>query len=309
LTQRLYLDLENSDHSPRKNLLIIVKYAIRRLLRIYVPFVLCAFVITAINNKFKLFYRYNTFWETITFKNEEKNHLWTIGPEIKYYTIVPMFVYIFYKLRKMSNLLLFILILACLLIDYNNFMPNLFRRNSVFIKSSVFSLFYLRLEKSEIFQRIISFKVLRNLMGFLTIFVTFFMIRKYSRFFDKKMTWESGTVSAEYYSLLLFIVSLIGAPNNITNILESDFLTKLGKYSFGIYLWHIICIDIVNYYNKLIFGSVNKLCDTEKFLVLFCCSYFSGFLFFHLIENPCVKLATHLCQKLSSLKFFNFNNL
>jgi len=189
--------------------------------------------------------------------------LWTIGPEIKFYAIVPVFVYFYYRMRKYSDQVLFFFILVSIWIDYYNIIPELFRRNSIFFKASLFSLFYLKLQKIMIFQKLQSLEVFRKLMGFFIILVFFVMARKFSRFFDKKMTWELGTLSAEYYSLLLFVIVLVSAPNDITRFMETDFLKKLGQYSFGI----------------------------------------------HLIENPCVKLAAFLCNKLSGLNFFQKLNL
>lgn len=95
-------------------------------------------------------------------------------------------------------------------------------------------------------------------------------------------------LASEYISILLLAILLIGAANNTTKMLETEFFQNLGQSSFGIYLWHIICIDIVKYlvYFLANIGFVNKISHTEKLVILFGLSYVSGFLFFHLIENP-----------------------
>ncbi len=143
-------------------------------------------------------------------------------------------------------------------------------------------------------------------MGFLIVLVFFVMTRKFSRYYDSNMRFSMHVLASEYISILLLAILLIGAPNDTTKILETKFFQNLGQYSFGIYLWHIICIDIVKYliYFLAYIGFVNKLSHTEKLVILFGLSYLSGCLFFHLIENPCVKLAAFLCNKLSGLSFF-----
>lgn len=306
LSYRLYLDFQSSNHKFKEHLLIILKYFVRRLCRIYLPFVTCAAIIIKISHHFKLFYRYNTFWDTILMRRHEKNHLWTIAPEIQYYCFVPMIIYFFYRFRKYSTSLLFFLSILIVYIDF--FEPSVFwRRNSIFLKATVFAIFYSQLEQKAIFQKIRNSKKIRILMGFSISILFYLIIRKFSRFFQIHMTWEKGSLSAEYHTLLLFILVLIGAPNFITEFLENKILQNLGKYSFGIYLWHVMCIDIVNYESKMFLENkqsryyLGRLSNTEKFMMLFLHSYICGWLFFNLIESPLMRIANFLCEKISNI--------
>lgn len=304
LSYRLYADLDKSNHTSNQNLLVIVKYLIKRFFRIYVPFVLCVLIYLKCQELFKLFYKYDTFWNFITLNDTGKNHLWTIAPEIQYYFIVPIYIYFVYRLRRFFYLVLFISTIYIVYEDVYSFQFSRFRK-SLFFKASILALFMYKIDQSDWFIKLKSFKLAREIIGFSSICLFYIMMRKYARIYAKTMTWETGTLSSEFFCLVLFFLVLIGAPNFFSNFLNNSFLRKLGKYSFGIYLFHPLCIDLVrfelNNYLKQRTSAffLGTVLGTEVFLLIFIHSYICGMIFFHLIENPCINFGFKVCAKVS----------
>ena len=111
------------------------------------------------------------------------------------------------------------------------------RRNSIFFKASLLALVYERIENKNLFIKIKNNLYFQRIIGALIVLISYIMIRKFSNFYNPySTTWallaggkHKGVLQYEYYSLFLFIIILIGAPNPITNFLESKALTELGK--------------------------------------------------------------------------------
>jgi len=102
-------------------------------------------------------------------------------------------------------------------------------------------------DRCELFTRLKYHPVFRSLIGFSALCLFYTMFRKFSMILNPKMTRERGCVASENYSLCLFTLVCIGAPNFLTDSLNGSVWKKLGKYSFGIYLFHPLCIDLVRY--------------------------------------------------------------
>ncbi len=307
LSYRLYADLDKSDHSLKQNFLVLISYFIKRFFRIYVPFVVSVLIYLKCQDMFHLFYKYDTFWSFITLSDHGKNHMWTIAPEIQYYFFVPFYICFVYRLRRFFYL---ILLLSTVYVVYEEAFAFQFSRyrKGIFFKASILALIMYKLDRSKVFIRLKSLRVFRGIAGFLSILMFYWMVRKFARVYDKKMTWAKGAMSAEYYSMGLFIPVLVGAPNFLTDFLNTSLLRKLGKYSFGIYLFHPLCIDFVSYqstllrykgpfivYHRTLFGS--SVSATETLCLVFLYAYLCGYLFFHLIERPSIKLGFIIHKK------------
>ena len=311
LSYRLYLELEKSDQNIRQHLLIILKYLIKRIFRVYLPFVLVAAFFVAYSQHFNSIYRYNSFWKLVSLNYSEKNHLWTIAPEIRYYFIIPILIYFIYTFRVYYKNLIISMTFMIILIDYFNILPNFFRKKSIFFKASLIALIYLKIERTELYKKIQSHKFFRISIGYGIIVLLYCIIRRFSKYFQPKVTWEGDTLIAEYYNLALFVMVLIGSSNFVTDFLELEFLQNLGKFSFGIYLLHPFFINIIRYWflksffkNPLSFFYIHKCTQTELLIIFFIQVYLSGISFYHLIENPLMKIALKICRKLSNLSFF-----
>ncbi len=115
-------------------------------------------------------------------------------------------------------------------------------------------------------------------------------------------------ILGDYYanSLLLAVhlfLMLIGAPNEFTEWLsESDVMRSLGKYSFGVYLFHI---DVLNTFDVVVPGF-KRLLFEEKMLIIFVVSCVVAYVFFHAVERPMIKLATGINQHIGKFRTLSF---
>lgn len=94
------------------------------------------------------------------------------------------------------------------------------------------------------------------------------------------------------WSILILIMNL-GDPNCLTSWLSTNaFLTSAGKYSLGIYLWHVPVI--YGYYSIL---GHHENFSTETIIAKCLSSYLTGYLFYCLVEEPLIRLASSLCSR------------
>jgi peptidoglycan/LPS O-acetylase OafA/YrhL len=107
-----------------------------------------------------------------------------------------------------------------------------------------------------------------------------------------------------FWSYFLFILLNISDQNFfiIKCFTESIVFKSCGKYSFGIYLFHPMCIKLLEF-------SVKTKTVFEKLVLIMLLSYLVGFLFFYLIENPLINVANLLCKKISLNRKGNSNNV
>lgn len=99
-----------------------------------------------------------------------------------------------------------------------------------------------------------------------------------------------------WWTCVLFIM-LIGSPNFFNNLFELKILRSIGKFSFGIYLYHPMCIDLIKEIVLIKFSY-------EYYFYATGLSYCVGFVFFYCIENIMINQANYLCKLLSSIDYF-----
>jgi peptidoglycan/LPS O-acetylase OafA/YrhL len=307
LSYRLYEEFNGSDHSWKQNLLSIVSYFTKRFFRIYIPFVVTVLIYVKCQETVKFHYKYNTFWNLLTFNEfgPIQNHLWTIAPEVQYYMFVPFFTYSVYKLPRFFYLILFASSIGVVYDDMYFFQYSRFRK-SLFFKASILALLMHKVDRFELFTRLKSHPVFRSLIGLSALGLFYIMIRKFAKVYNPKMNRVIGCVASENYSICLFTLVCIGAPNFLTESLNGSVWKKLGKYSFGIYLFHPLCIDLVRYQlaitskkqvKKLTY--VGTILDIEVFGLVFFYSYICGFVFHYLIERNCIEIGSRICKNIS----------
>lgn len=101
------------------------------------------------------------------------------------------------------------------------------------------------------------------------------------------------------------ITMIIGAPNFFTELFNYKILKYVGRFSFGIYLLHPMCIV----YARELCERLRCKAIFECIMYAFILSYLTGFLFLYLIENLLMKLSKFCCNQLAKLKYFNNDNL
>jgi len=281
LTHNLINQVSKSANTFRSVQLIILKYFIRRFFRIYLPFFFVCTLIKGVSLRFIGMYASNTnsWLSMISLQSTGFTHLWTIAPEIKYYFFIPLFVLITVKVFNKYRLAWLILtILSCFCIEYFNLFMQITKdfelpeghvfttRFTVFFLGSILALIYDDIYKKE--KLILFLNRFKFIIGILS-----------SLMYIKILKYGSGSYNHHL--------------NEYECFFKAGFHLFAGKFSFGIYLFHPMCLIEVNRYFSGYF-----VYKSEKLVFAFIVSFLTGALFFYLIEQPLIKLAKKLCLKL-----------
>jgi peptidoglycan/LPS O-acetylase OafA/YrhL len=313
LTFRLLIEFEKALSSSSslwfssfKVVLITVQYGIRRLFRVYLPFLIF----------YKFFMPHNQFRSAVSVLTyRDTSHLWTIPVEIKFYFFIPLI-----SLASAITArfwVLFISILATFIFVVEFYNPfNLtyvsYHRNwrlaeylTLFLKGSLTAIVYYHVKKNEHLMRTITNVKLQKLLYFVTWLAIIFMLRNGPSGWQNTLPLPNPHfIYAEYAAFVVLLLMVFGEPNYITNLFNDNYaLRSFGKYSFGIYLLHQELIKLYRAKFAIHTGPI-----LGPFLSLLILSYISGFLWFYCIENPLVKLANYMCLKLAILLSFDLNN-
>jgi len=320
LTHRLL-----ADSTKYSIILNLAMYFIRRLLRVYLVYVIfCSLIkfgpkfLGGIYNNHPDYY--SSWFELITLTSIGRNHLWTIPPEIFFYFILPIILVYSLLSRKLKLLLL----IQLLTIIHLNLFVNIFKllldsknfHNSihysfmlslpVFIQGSTLSLLFQYFDEnlSQALDTFLNWhKLLRILYKPLLNILTLILISLafessvYNQLHRTDKSDFNYLIKPAYLWTVVLFVMLISKENE--NIFK-DFLEKnqilksFGKYSFGIYLWHPMCIYCESNYNNIVRNHMNR------YIYIAFISYTAGFFFFHIVEKNLISLANHLCNLLKS---------
>ena len=314
LTYRLICQLESITFNLTKKslnsiMIIILKYFIRRLFRIYFPFIIACSIFYSVPSNYNwniITFRYSsTSWSgLIKLQSAGLTHFWTIAPECKYYIFIPLFcliaVYINFKASIFANSVL-IGFIYHYQVNQNNLdfileKAYLFSvRFSTFYLGSLIAVFYRCIQRNRaINDYIIQNKYFQYIVCVLSFVLYLFGARKCSSMYSPQLQLQDFFRASLYWSFV-FSIMLLGKKDNIfIEIFRNKFLCLVGKYSFGIYLFHPLCHEFIlvhlKYYPPVI-------AQFEFLFYSFVFSFSAGFLFFHLIENRFIKLANIICNR------------
>ena len=244
--------------------------------------------------------------------------LWTVAAEIKYYFLIPLISGVTIKL---GNYWRIVWILSSLFMVTNEFYLNVFKlkakdftlenayhltpRFSIFFSGSLVAILFYKTEKSSHLDYLKSKWFIQNGVSLSISLLFLFGIKNFSEFWQENydptsleaFSIKSYMYSGFYWAVTMFLM-LIGAPNFMTNIFsESKFLKYCGKFSFGIYLLHPMCMTIIKETVK-----VKSILELVVLVVFF--SFFVGYLFFLFIENQLMLLANRICKRIGSSSWF-----
>ncbi len=310
LTYRLLIDLDRSNDSIKHLINIVCKFFIKRFFRIYIPYLTFCSLIQFVSKRFHGTKVSNSWFEMVTLIPLRDSHLWTISPEIKYYLFIPLFTLVTYKVCKVDEKLkfmyLFFICFACYTIHYENLFVmirkhlDLDRSNfEIFFFGSILAVFYYELEKIITYSDyLVNNFYFQNMTGIFSLYFFVKQLKYSSRSYNTNLDAHSVEYDCKFnagiYMILVLALMIIGNLNFFTNIFTSKFFKNIGKYSFGIYLLHPMCIkEMQNYFVGYF--------DEEMLLYSIAISYFAGFIFFYLVENPSMKIAQRLCNYLNRL--------
>ncbi len=258
-----------------------------------------------------MYAKYTKSWlSMVTLQSTGFTHLWTIAPEIKYYFFIPIFAIATVQFKKYKLIWLISTIVSCILIEYFNlFMQTAkdFELPLGYVLSTRFSVFYLgsilALIYDNIYQRkkLMDFLNRSKLVSGVIALVLFVKILKYGSIsYNPKLNEYEHFFKSGLHLAAIYLFMLIGEYNFFTDIFRNSFLKMLGKFSFGIYLLHPMClIEVAKY-----LGPYLKY-RHELLIYALVVSVFTGALFYYLIERPLIIFANNLCQKLTESKYFN----
>jgi peptidoglycan/LPS O-acetylase OafA/YrhL len=310
LTNKLYTEFIESNGSFESIKQIIVKYLIRRFLRIYVPFVIyCTYIKTKFSNLDKYpRYKFSTWYDMVTLKHTGINHLWTIPPEVKFYLLIPIFSFVAYKLKKyfiiwaslVSLLFGFIEIfniygLECVKIGHPHG-ENLELIFQIFLAGSLVGILFYEIQNCKIKLKFLN--KFRFLISYINPISFIYGLKLSNAFYRPKIFCY---ISYGVYWSIYILILLLDVQTCFTEVINLSIFKKFGKYSFGVYLLHVQGFRLVHYLIEEKF--IRRLDFMILFLEIFI-SFIFGMFFYYFIENPLMKCANILCKKV-----FNSNNV
>jgi peptidoglycan/LPS O-acetylase OafA/YrhL len=309
LTYRLLIDFEKalSSSSYRKIILITAHYSIRRVFRIYLPFLVY----------WTMHMPTHRIWEAIlvlTYKDD--NHLWTIPVETQYYFLIPFISFIAASAGRSWFLFCLILVTFIIVIEIFNpfdFSYESYHRNwkvtghlTLFLKGSLTAILYYNIKKAENLNRLVINTTSQTIIYSMTWLAIIYMLR------NGPTAWQATLpqpnphfIHAEYAAFVVFFLMIFGEPNYFTEIFNNNIVFRIyGKYSYGIYLNHGIMITL---YNAVIVDYADRILGPFLTLLIMCYAY--GFIWFYCVENPLNKFASYVCAQLSMHSFFFESNI
>jgi peptidoglycan/LPS O-acetylase OafA/YrhL len=124
--------------------------------------------------------------------------------------------------------------------------------------------------------------------------------------YNKRISFYTDSMKPGLYTAFFLFLMLINWPNILSNVFSKNYLLKLaGKYSFGIYLLHPMCLLT----NRYIRPSAYNFVPIEKVFIIYCLSITCGYIFYYLIENPSMKVGNYVVKKLDSVQNSNQTDL
>lgn len=310
LTYRLMDELLKKSENYRQTALILLKYIIRRIFRIYLPFVFTVTLIKCFPKIFGGIFSYPSSWfELVFLKYPKSNHLWTISTEIKYYAIIPIFCLALFNAEKSKNFLTklanlsFLLIILYFMIENLNWLSKYYL--GVFLNGSLLAVVFRKTRNFSFIKNISEKEHFCLITGFISMVMYMYGVVLSSLSYNPKLSVVEDGVYALTFRIsiwwtIVIYVMLIGSPNFFNNLFETTLLRSIGKYSFGVYLFHPMCIEFAR-------KTIKTKFPYEYYFYVTGLSFCVGFLFYHFIENKMIKKARDICNKLSSQQIFQQN--
>ena len=312
LTYRLLDDLSKNETKSIKQIIsTLIKYFIRRFFRIYIPYAMICVLIKRVSPIFggpHDFEKY-TLPQLLYLNTTTLSHLWTIPCEIKYYFFIPLLAIISNKINKnLYSKLAWILVLIVslfliertrLIVDFDK-NGNFTRENhefltrfTTFFLGSILGLVIYFINSIEIIKKMKNNSLFRFLLGVISLVLFLKGLTRFSRHYNRELRIDMDFFDASLYWSLFLIMFIVGSPNFFTNFFKLGLFKNCGKFSYGIYLYHMMVID---YINKNYRNTV-KL-NIEIVIYGFVSIFVIGFIFYYLIEKNLIRIANFLCSLL-----------
>ena len=247
-----------STHNGISRIFAIKQFYIRRSFRIFPLYYLYVCILLLISPEMKEnFFWFLTYTQNylIFIKNDiaivaGAGHLWTLAIEEQFYLFWPLMIILFPNRYLVSVILAFICIGICSRFFLRVFDDGGFVESMVPTTSNLDSLalgamlayFRMHIGQTRRFERSLA---ILGCIGFMYLIIqlvtwNFFDIRR-----GELTTEKWFFVTSDFFIGLLFIYVLNCAANNSVpgfagNLLSSNFMTYIGKISYGIYVYHVL---------------------------------------------------------------------
>ena len=317
LTYRLLDELKENGDSNIKIMLIFINYFIRRFFRIYIPYAVICTLVKHVSPLFGGSFKWNQicYFELLKLNPTELTHLWTIPPEIKYYFFIPVLVLITHKISKNITykiVWILILVVALSIIEVFNLFGNPFEndeypfqvwnqfltRFTTFFLGSILALIMNLINDSKIYKHQREKKNFGFTFGTISMVMYIAGMILCSRVFVPSLSDKYFFLISVYWAIFL-CTFILGGSNYFTDFFKTKLLYFGGKFSLGIYLYHVGVIDFFfRFYRKTV-----KL-QFEIILYSFICSFVIGFFHYYLFEKKLLQLASLICNFISNLNIF-----
>lgn len=227
------------------------------------------------------------FWlQNSYFSKSEFNpllHLWSLGVEVQFYLIVPLLAYFFCRIRFSLVFILLSSLALCLLV------VTISPKTSFFMMPLRVWEFLLGYGCALYFTQNGDIKFSKHTwlggIGLLLIFIIPFL----------NVDGESLSIVSGHPGLIALLVSsatsmvlIFGLPRLVEQSFLSKVLTKLGKYSYSIYLVHFPII--VLYLSEPFAGTVLDISNTEEFITIFIMIAFASIALHKFVETRKFKM-------------------
>ena len=271
-----------------------------RFFRIYVPYMIFCILNAKLIKEKDVIQDY-TIVDLISLKNFiQIIHIWTMPVEIKFYFFIPPLAYIFsniYK-KKLIIWIIYLLNFTYMIIvtqfslfsvgdfyDVAKFEPYI----PIFLIGSILAVLYIHLEHSKRLELLNQYKIFNYLVSLICT-VIFVCLCRFQGWFNSDR--NNGFICASFMSLLLLLMLIV--PTNLLNQFLSQIKTFyiFGKYSYGVYLFHINCRNETKKFEAIM--------TSDQFVLYIILSLIFGILFFHIIENNSIKLARICINKVNN---------
>jgi peptidoglycan/LPS O-acetylase OafA/YrhL len=316
LTYRLLIDFERA-HKNKMLLLQIAKYFIRRFFRIYLVFAIFWTMLCIDMNFGANLIRgykqnnYNDYLSGLFLFSNGNGHLWTIPCEIRYYFFIPIICIIIAKSGKHWFVLWLLISLSIYFnqkinpfqfngYDYHHWNGyKLWPRFTIFLMGTQLGILYFNFLKIPNLLKCFNNSYFKHFMSILLIPLFILQFRYFSTAYGRPSQFQG----ALYQTIMIFVMLFAQAQGPISTLFNSWLLQTCGKYSFGIYLFHPMVIEIFIRLRQ--FYSLTFRFQFESIFVIFFTTYLVGMIWFFILENFLIKLANKICKKIQNHNFFH----
>ncbi len=105
-----------------------------------------------------------------------------------------------------------------------------------------------------------------------------------------------------YQSVSLIVLLFVSSTSPIAKLYNWSYFKECGKYSFGLYLFHPMIIEIFKEINERF--PVNFRLASEPIFIIHALTYMVAAIWFQALEDNLMKLANMLCRKLDAMSYF-----